>query len=87
MGETKIGTFYDDPVKRECDAVSLRKAYALRSCSVDPSLYWAAMRWGKFAVRSGQGLIRRMMAAPAVEPREESVEGVPSWVRHTPVHK
>ena len=34
MGAAKIATFYDDPVKRECDAISLRKAFSLRSCSI-----------------------------------------------------
>ena len=87
MGAAKIATFYDDPVKRECDAISLRKAFALRSSSIDPSPYWAAVRLGKFALRSGQGFIRRMMAAPTVPPREESVEEVPTWARHTAAHK
>jgi 2-polyprenyl-6-methoxyphenol hydroxylase-like FAD-dependent oxidoreductase len=86
MGEAKIATFYDDPVKRECDAVSLRKAFSLRSCSIDPAPYWAAMRWGKFILRSGKGLVRRMMSASAGAPREDSVEEAPSWVRH-PVRK
>jgi len=85
MGEAKIATFYDDPVKRECDAISLRKAFSLRSCSVDPSPYWTAMRWGKFVLRSAKGLVRRLMTAPSSGVREEPVEA--AWVRHTPVHK
>ena len=56
MGEAKIAAFYDDPVKQACDALSTRKAFELRSCSIDPALRWAAMRWAKFAAAFRQGL-------------------------------
>ena len=48
MGEAKIAAFYDDPVKQACDALSARKAFRLRSYSIDPALHWAALRWAKF---------------------------------------
>jgi 2-polyprenyl-6-methoxyphenol hydroxylase-like FAD-dependent oxidoreductase len=87
MGETKIATFYDDPVKRECDAISLRKAFSLRSSSIDPAPYWAAMRWGKFVLRYSKGLVRRMITPSTSAPREDSVEEAPNWARHTAAHK
>jgi 2-polyprenyl-6-methoxyphenol hydroxylase-like FAD-dependent oxidoreductase len=87
MGAAKITNFYDDPIKRECDASSLRKAFSLRSSSIDQSPYWSAVRWGKFGLRYGKGLVRRMITASAGAPREDGVEVVPTWARHTPVHK
>jgi 2-polyprenyl-6-methoxyphenol hydroxylase-like FAD-dependent oxidoreductase len=87
MGEAKIATFYDDPVKRACDALSIRKAFELRSCSIDPAPYWTAMQWGKFAVHSGKGMIRRMTTAFAGGDREETAEDAPAWVPRTPAHK
>ena len=37
MGEAKIAAFYDDPVKQACDALSAKKAFGLRSYSIDPA--------------------------------------------------
>jgi 2-polyprenyl-6-methoxyphenol hydroxylase-like FAD-dependent oxidoreductase len=48
MSAEKIGAFYDDPVKRACDAHSARKAHALRAFSTGTGLPWAARRWAKF---------------------------------------
>ncbi len=48
MSLEKIETFYDDPVKCAYDAACARKAYTLRSLSIDPGLTWAAQRWAKF---------------------------------------
>jgi 2-polyprenyl-6-methoxyphenol hydroxylase-like FAD-dependent oxidoreductase len=59
MGADKIASFYDDPVKQACDAMSIRKAFQLRSLSTDSGLGWRAQRLARFAVRSGQGLTRR----------------------------
>jgi hypothetical protein len=44
MAEEKIAAFYDDPVKRACDAQSTDKAYYLRSLSTEPGLPWRARR-------------------------------------------
>src|SRR5712691_3119800 len=59
MGEEKIAAFYDDPVKKACDAHSLAKAYHLRSLSIEPGLTWGARRWSRFMGRLGVGLLRQ----------------------------
>jgi 2-polyprenyl-6-methoxyphenol hydroxylase-like FAD-dependent oxidoreductase len=58
MGEDKIAAFYDDPVKRDCDAYSAAKAYSMRSLSIDPGIVWQAQRWGRFFGRLGIGTLR-----------------------------
>jgi len=58
MGEQKIASYYDDPVKVACDAFCLERAYGLRSFSLDTSPRWAAERWGKAVLQSGRGLLR-----------------------------
>ena len=65
MGEAKIAAFYDDPVKQACDALSVRKAYRLRSVSIDPALPWAALRWVKFAAHWSRGILGRLPTATA----------------------
>jgi 2-polyprenyl-6-methoxyphenol hydroxylase-like FAD-dependent oxidoreductase len=57
MGQEKISAFYDDPAKQSCDALSLRKAFELRSFSTDPALYWKALRWAKFLAQAARGAI------------------------------
>jgi 2-polyprenyl-6-methoxyphenol hydroxylase-like FAD-dependent oxidoreductase len=59
MGEEKISAFYDDPVKRECDALSLAEAYYMRSLSTDRSLPWRARRLGRFVGQRGIAMLRR----------------------------
>jgi 2-polyprenyl-6-methoxyphenol hydroxylase-like FAD-dependent oxidoreductase len=60
MGVEKIAAFYDDPVKKACDAQSITKAYHLRSLSVEPGVSWQARRWARFMVRLGIGMLRQM---------------------------
>jgi 2-polyprenyl-6-methoxyphenol hydroxylase-like FAD-dependent oxidoreductase len=60
MDTDKIAAFYDDPVKRTCDAASTAKAYHLRSLSTANGLSWRARRWARFIVRSGEGLLRQV---------------------------
>jgi 2-polyprenyl-6-methoxyphenol hydroxylase-like FAD-dependent oxidoreductase len=60
MDTDKIATFYDDPVKRACDAASTTKAYHLRSLSTANGLSWRARRWTRFMARSGEGLLRQL---------------------------
>jgi len=60
MGTEKIAAFYDDPVKRACDAHSAAKAYHLRSFSIDTGLPWRARRAGKFVAHFGIGTLRQM---------------------------
>ena len=68
MGENKIATFYDDPVKTECDAWSTAKAYHLRSLSTDNGVSWRARRWARFIVRAGEGALRQLGDEPAAPP-------------------
>jgi 2-polyprenyl-6-methoxyphenol hydroxylase-like FAD-dependent oxidoreductase len=60
MDTDKIAAFYDDPVKRACDAASTAKAYHLRSLSTANGLSWRARRWARFIARSGEGLLRQV---------------------------
>ncbi|MFB9263392.1 FAD-dependent monooxygenase [Bradyrhizobium erythrophlei] len=63
MGADKIATFYDDPVKKACDAWSNAKAFNFRSVSIDTGLYWKAQRWARFLAYYGGGLRRRLRKA------------------------
>jgi hypothetical protein len=90
MGEAKVAAFYDDPVKQACDSLSAKKAFGLRSYSIDPSLPWVARRWIKFFAQWGRGTLRRL--TPAQGPsgiglHGEAQEETPTWVRSTPAHK
>jgi 2-polyprenyl-6-methoxyphenol hydroxylase-like FAD-dependent oxidoreductase len=90
MGEGKISAFYDDPVKQACDALSAKKAFALRSFSIDPTLPWAALRGAKFAAHWGKGLLRRIAADPqpaADETSEHTPANASTWAPGTPAHK
>jgi 2-polyprenyl-6-methoxyphenol hydroxylase-like FAD-dependent oxidoreductase len=60
MALDKIAAFYDDPVKQQCDAWSMAKAYNFRSLSIDRGFYWRAQRWARFFAWLGEGLVRRM---------------------------
>ncbi|MDB5554502.1 MAG: FAD-binding monooxygenase [Rhizobium sp.] len=67
MGVKKIETYYDDPVKRAYDAFCIKKAYGLRSFSIDTGLYWTAQRWGKFVLHWLKGALRTPFVPSAVE--------------------
>ena len=60
MSEEKIAAFYDDPIKRECDAWSAAKGFSFRSVTVDDGLFWRAQRWARFAAGLGAGTLRRL---------------------------
>jgi len=60
MDTDKIAAFYDDPVKKACDAWSSAKAYDFRSVSIDNGLYWRAQRWARFMAWLGEGMLRRL---------------------------
>jgi hypothetical protein len=60
MSAEKIAAFYDDPVKRACDAESAARAFYARSISIDAGILWQARRWGKFIGHSGIGAARRV---------------------------
>ncbi len=59
MDADKIAAFYDDPIKKACDAWATAKAFNFRSVSIDNGLYWQAQRWARFMVWLGQGTLRR----------------------------
>jgi len=83
MGTAKIAAFYDDPLKQACDARSARKAYELRSYSIDPTLSWTAMRWAKFFVHWGKGTLRQLTAAQGSSPDPAAnliPKDEPKWV-------
>jgi 2-polyprenyl-6-methoxyphenol hydroxylase-like FAD-dependent oxidoreductase len=65
MGETKIATFYHDPVKQACDAWSMAIALSERSVAIDAGLYWRARRWARFLFWLGEGALRRLPGNPA----------------------
>ena len=90
MSEAKISAFYDDPIKRACDALSEKKAFRLRSYSVDTAPHWIALRFAKFIAHWGRGLLRRLNAMPAPsadDVRDEAQEETPRWAQSTPAHK
>jgi len=60
MGEDKIASFYDDPVKQACDAWSMGKAVSFRKVTIENGLYWRAQRWARFLAWFGEGAVRRM---------------------------
>ncbi len=64
MGQAKIASFYDDPIKQACDTRAAMKAFELRSFSVETTVRWMAMRWAKFFFHWGKGTLRRMIARP-----------------------
>ena len=90
MSEAKISAFYDDPIKRACDALSEKKAFRLRSYSIDTAPHWIALRFAKFIAHWGRGLLRRLNAMPApsaVDVRDEAEEETPPWAQSTPAHE
>jgi len=90
MGEAKISAFYDDPIKQACDRLSEKKAFRLRSYSIDTAPHWIALRFAKFIAHWGRGLLRRLTAMPAPSAggvRNEAQEQASPWARSTPVHK
>jgi 2-polyprenyl-6-methoxyphenol hydroxylase-like FAD-dependent oxidoreductase len=90
MGEAKIAAFYDDPVKQACDALSVSKAYRLRSASIDPAMPWAVLRWVKFAAHWGRGILRRLTPTAATSTyaaEDEAQDQTPTWASRTPAHK
>src|SRR5205085_3900401 len=53
-------TFYDDPVKQECDAWSAAKAWNFRSVTIDDGVWWHAQRTARFVAGLGTGTLRRL---------------------------
>jgi 2-polyprenyl-6-methoxyphenol hydroxylase-like FAD-dependent oxidoreductase len=68
MDTGKIAAFYDDPVKKACDAWSSAKAYNFRLLTLENELYWSAQRWARFIVWFGQGFLRRILGGHKESP-------------------
>jgi 2-polyprenyl-6-methoxyphenol hydroxylase-like FAD-dependent oxidoreductase len=64
MDEAKVAAFYEDPVKKACDAWSIAKAYNFRSISINGNLYWEAQRQLRFFAWLGKGVSRRLFSGP-----------------------
>jgi 2-polyprenyl-6-methoxyphenol hydroxylase-like FAD-dependent oxidoreductase len=84
MGVEKIAAFYDDPVKKACDAQSMTKAYHLRSLSVEPGVSWQARRWARFMVRLGIGMLRQRIHAFPIRGHKAKYPRFPACVRFGP---
>lgn len=67
MGAEKITAFYDDPVKRAYDAWCNKKAFGLKSFSIDRSPLRATERWAKFVLQWLKGTVRRPKTPAPVE--------------------
>ena len=67
MGEAKIASFYEDPVKQACDAWSSAKAFSFRKVTMDRGIYWKAQRWARFLGWLGKGTARRMRNSVSAE--------------------
>lgn len=78
MDTDKIATFYNDPVKRECDAFSLAKAYQLRAFSLDPGLPWRLRRWSRFVAHYGVGRWRQLRSRIAGHPAGQRARPAPT---------
>ncbi|MBK0391682.1 FAD-dependent oxidoreductase [Ramlibacter algicola] len=62
MGVDKLASFYRDPVKAACDQFSMRKAFSLRSDSIDVGLAPGMRRWSRItkgAARAVRSAVRR----------------------------
>jgi 2-polyprenyl-6-methoxyphenol hydroxylase-like FAD-dependent oxidoreductase len=68
MGVDKIAAFYDDPIKRACDAHSAAKASYLRSLSLEDGWPWRARRWTRFIGQLSVGALRDLRDRLAVRP-------------------
>jgi 2-polyprenyl-6-methoxyphenol hydroxylase-like FAD-dependent oxidoreductase len=78
MDKDKIGAFYDDEVKRDCDAASEAKAYFLRALSTEIGWSWSARRWSKFIGQFGVGALRQArerLGARALDREGEAARG------------
>jgi 2-polyprenyl-6-methoxyphenol hydroxylase-like FAD-dependent oxidoreductase len=75
MGVEKIAAFYDDPVKKACDAASVNKAFYLRGLSVDTGPSWRARRWVRGTARLALGVSRRILAARLPDRRGVALDG------------
>lgn len=75
MGVEKIGTFYADPAKRACDALSVAKAFDLRALSTGSGVAWSLRRWLRFCLRLARWNLRRAVRVRPVRAERTEVRG------------
>jgi 2-polyprenyl-6-methoxyphenol hydroxylase-like FAD-dependent oxidoreductase len=68
MDSAKIEGFYDDPVKKACDQLSINKAYWLKAFCTDPALQWEVRRTAKFCMHIARGWLRKLEPHTRLEP-------------------
>lgn len=78
MGRDKIAAYYDDPVKQAYDAFCTKKAYALKSLSIDTSLPWVAQRWTRFVLHGLRGALRQVYRRLTAKSSHDSFATAPS---------
>jgi len=81
MAAEKIVAFYDDEIKRACDAASEAKAYYLRALSTSAGFAWSARRWGRFIGQLGVGALRRARSSVRPLDRQGAVADSGAVVR------
>ena len=65
MGEAKISAFYDDPVKRACDALCETKAFGCARIRSTPRRIGPRCAGPSSSAHWGRGMLRRIDAKPA----------------------
>jgi 2-polyprenyl-6-methoxyphenol hydroxylase-like FAD-dependent oxidoreductase len=63
IGTSKIAAFYDDPVKRACDAFSAAKARKLKALSLDTTAAAELRRRTKFVLQAARGTLNAALRA------------------------
>ena len=79
MDADKIASFYDDPVKQECDEASLAKAYRSAFVLARSAMPWRARRWLKFLGQYAVGALRRIRQQGVSEAK--GGQGIPAITR------
>jgi len=58
MNADKIAAFYNDPLKTECDAHSLKTALFSKRSTLGQTVLWSAFRWSRYAGSVGRNLMQ-----------------------------
>src|SRR5882757_4736622 len=79
MGEDKIASFYNDPVKQACDAWSSAQSFSFRKVTMEKGPYWQAQRWAVSLPVSldGSARVRCGGRATGSAPHRNSAPGRP----------
>ena len=74
MNEAKVASFYDDPVKRACDAFSAEKAFRLKAVSLDTTVVAGLRRRAKFVLQAARGTLRAARAVQQLSAAQQPLE-------------